>query len=388
MKTPDELAQRLARQWHSADLREARLLDYGEAWPFSLNIPRPNPQAVQNKTSEVKAHLDQWHQVKVGEVKWQEINYRSIAEALSVPTQWTFRNPNEWVISTRDPVVQEEHRSLQKLLAETEPSFHRLFIRRRSLWKKVPLSEVIQASRLALAVQPGCAEGRPLRTLALEGIDTKFFERHEGLVLALLDSLHDGEASRQGLAGFLGAHVEGDHWLLVIALEDGLLPFRRQRISSLDLLTNELPGSHLIIIENEACQHHLPPLPGTIAVLGSGFDLNWTQAAWLRKKTVGYWGDLDTWGLEFLSQARQNCPHLSPLLMTEETFHAHAQKAVPEPTPANPAPSPNLTPSEQALYRTLLSQENGRLEQEFLPTELIQNELSAWRTDSTEKTSP
>ena len=34
--------------------------------------------------------------------------------------------------------------------------------------------EVVQATRLAMALEPNCAAGRPLRTLSLEGIDTSF----------------------------------------------------------------------------------------------------------------------------------------------------------------------------------------------------------------------
>ena len=73
---------------------------------------------------------------------------------------------------------------------------------------------MVQAARVAFMLEPGFAEGRPLRLLSLEGIDTKFFERNARLVTTLLDERFDGEVSRQGLETFLGAIVDGDHWLL------------------------------------------------------------------------------------------------------------------------------------------------------------------------------
>lgn len=382
MKPPSELAKRLARQWQKADLRETRLLEEGEAWPVTLTIPPPSAKAIQHETPQVKAHLDRWRAVKIGEVKWQEMNYRATSHSIEIPSQWVIHDASQWIAATSDEAIRKEYKNLQRILADTDPLFHPLLIRRRPLWQKTPMEEVIQATRLALALEPGCAQGRPLRALSLKGIDTKFFERNDRLIIALLDVRYDGEASHRGLEEFLGAHRERDHWLLVLDLDGGLLPFPRLRISSSDLAQISLPGSHLLIVENEACQHQLSSLPDTIAILGSGFDLSWTQAPWLSQKTIAYWGDLDTWGLELLGKARQNQPHLTSLLMDFDTFQSHCQKAVPEPTPASPQPHPSLLGSEQSLYTALLATEKGRLEQEFISRTLVVHTLRAWRENS------
>ncbi len=71
----------------------------------------------------------------------------------------------------------------------------------------------------------------------MQGNDSKFFERHASLLTALLDERFDGEASRQGLAGFLGALPEDDHWLLIAPLAPGLLPFAQMRVRASELLT-------------------------------------------------------------------------------------------------------------------------------------------------------
>ena len=117
----------------------------------------------------------------------------------------------------------------------------------------------------------GCALGRPLRALSALGVDSKFFERNRGLLIQLLDVRFEGEVSDRGLGEeFLGALSEGDHWLLVAPLGPGLLPFSQQRIRASELQSVALPGSHVLIVENERCLHQLPALADTVACWGRG----------------------------------------------------------------------------------------------------------------------
>jgi hypothetical protein len=295
------------------------------------------------------------------------------------------RRPSEWIEACADRALRAEFNSLAHLVSETDDVFHSMLVRRRSLWSGEDLQEVVLAARLAMALEPGCAEGRPLRLLSLEGIDTKFFERHARLVTALLDARYDGEVSRIGLESFLGALVDGDHWLLVVDLDGSLLPFEKQRVRSHELADTSLPGDNLLIVENESCQHQLPRMPGTIAVLGTGFDLDWINDQTTGNKRVGYWGDLDTWGLHFLSAARNKSPQLTPLMMTTEVYERFQESAVPEPIVASGELPPGLTKLEQGLYKRLIQESRGRLEQEFLPRDFVEAIILAWRNKSNAK---
>ena len=229
-----------------------------------------------------------------------------------------------------------------------------------------------------MVLAPGIANGQPLRTMSLEGIDTKFFERNARLVTALLDVRFDDEVSNIGLETFLGAFVDSSHWLLVLDLDGGLLPFSKQRVASSDLARVHLPGQRILIVENESCQHQLPTLKNTVAVLGAGFDLDWTARANFDSKSVAYWGDIDTWGLQFLGKARENIPHLTALLMSSEVFDAHSDMAVTEPVVAGEQCPPGLNDPEKLLYKRLLDAPRGRLEQEFLSTKIVENALFEW----------
>jgi hypothetical protein len=141
-----------------------------------------------------------------------------------------------------------------------------------------------------------------------------------------------------------------------------------------------------LIVENETCQHQLPRLDATLAVLGSGFDLQWMQASWLDEVDVAYWGDIDTWGLHFLAKARQYRPNLTALMMTSDLFNRYSKLefankkgyAVREPIPAGTEVPDTLLPDEQQLYNRLLAEDKGRLEQEYLPTEVVNEAVQAW----------
>lgn len=378
MKSPETCRRILAKQWESPTYRENRLLGGHDAWPIEIPIGRPTSRSLSNDLDAVKHHMEVWRKVRIGEVLWKKLRYRAAASEVEVPVAWRLNKPTEWIDAIREPRVRAEFDAMAKWVEHSAPIFHRLLIRKRSLWNSKPAEEVLQALRIAGELTPGCAQDMPLRTLGLVGTDTKFFERHSGLIAALLDERFEGEVSRIGLEDFLGAYRESEHWLLIYDMDGGLLPYRRLRIRSLDLSSTPLPGERLLLIENESCLHQLPEAAGTIAVLGTGFDLRWTDAEWLRERSVGYWGDLDTWGLAFLGKARRSIPHLQPLLMTSEVFGQFQSKAVREPVHAGIEPPAGLTEPEQDLYRSLLSTEPSRLEQEFLSRDVVHAAIRQW----------
>lgn len=378
MKSPAELKVVLRRQWENSALREARLISGASAWPIDLSIGRPSPRKMIHALDDVKQHIETWRQVRIGQVLWAPIRYRVASAPVDVPVAWRLSKPSQWIDAIGESCVRREFEAMAALVAQTMPEFHSLFVRRRSLWLEKPLEEVLQAARLAKKVTPGCAQGQPLRLLSLEGIDTKFFERHSKLVTALLDARFDGEVSQLGLENFLGAFREIDHWLLVVELDGSLLPFQKMRVRAGELKETALPGSHLLIVENESCQHLLPESKNTIAVLGAGFDLSWTEGHWLTEKRVAYWGDIDSWGLQFLSKARCAVEHLEALLMTQDIFDEFCQAAVVEPVVASTVAPERLTVAESQLYQRLLREERGRLEQEFLPAHRVQQQILEW----------
>ncbi|WP_447746771.1 Wadjet anti-phage system protein JetD domain-containing protein [Pseudomonas nicosulfuronedens] len=378
MKTPSELAERLARQWQQADVREARLLG-AEGWPLRLAIGKPPPEVFANQPESIRLHLQRWREVRVGSVIWEPVPYRAAAEPVAMPLAWELRRPSEWVAATGDAQVQAEYAALGRLLRViAEPAVRVLLVRQRRLVLERPAAEVVKAVEVAAALAPGCAMGRPLRALGLCNIDSKFFERHRALLLPLLDLRFAGQVSEQGLEAFLDAAQEGEHWLLLAALAPDLLPFSQMRVRASELRVLPASISHVLIVENERCLHQLPPLPGTLAILGAGLNLEWMRGDALARRRVAYWGDMDTWGLSMLARARQFQPAIQPVLMGRACFDRYASLlAVVEPRPCE-AVSGTLERAEQDFHGYLCRQVRGRLEQEFLPGEEVAEALRVW----------
>lgn len=378
MKSPADLALKLARQWQNAELREQRLLQ-ADSWPLRISIGKPSGRVISENLEKVRGHLDQWRSVKVGKIDWASQKFRSASEEVQVPEIWVLNSPTEWIEAANDSEMRREYQALCRLVPEVDERFRRLLIRKRRLVLDKPENEVIQSAKVALLLSPGLAEGKPLRALSIGGIDSKFFERNRQLLVQMLDILFDGQVSELGLEAFLGADDEGHHWLLVADVDGGLLPFSQLRVRARELQEVPLPGANVLIIENERSIHQLPRVAGTVAILGAGLNLSWMRASWLAGKKLAYWGDVDTWGLTMLARARELQPTLMPLLMNKEIFDAFAREsAVQEPQPAESIPLAGLTSDERTFYGELLRRNEGRLEQEFLPDRVVHSSIFQW----------
>lgn len=388
MKSPLALATTLARAWQRPDWREQHL--QGQGWPLQLPIAAPTATHIRSASAQVQQHIQAWRAVaaqpQLGQVQWQPRSYQGAAAPIELPVCWQLQQPAHYLAAMRHlrppgwAEIAEDWQALREFLPPITTEQRRLLLRRPSLWRGTPAPAVVQAAQMALQLTPGCAQGRPLRALAVDGNDSKFFERHARLLMALLDMRFAGQASAQGLTDFLGASPDNEHWLLLAPLAPGLLPFERLRVTATELQRATLHAPRILLVENERCLHLLPrPVPGTIAILGAGLDLAWLAAPWLQACQVAYWGDMDTWGLHMLARARQQLPHLHAMLMDAPTWAAHSQQAVTEPVLAPPlAENAALTPAERALDASLRQQERGRLEQEFLSPPAVAQAVAAW----------
>lgn len=379
MKSPSDCSRKLAKQWQQAELRVERLLQPA-GWPLKLKIGKPSAEVFSQEPQRVRQHMQAWQQVTIGHVEYQPESYRAGSEPVSLPHTWKLTTPSEWVQATQDAVIQSEFHRLSQLVAAVPSSqFRTLMVRQRRLVLDRPAEEVVRSAEVAMLLEPGCASGRPLRALATGNTDSKFFERNRTLITQFLDLRFDGLPSSMGLEGFLGAEEFIDHWLLLVPLATGLLPFDQQRVPIQSLASMPASISHVIVVENERCAHQLPSLPGTAAILGAGLNLGWMKEHWLSGRRIAYWGDMDTWGLTMLSKARSYQPELESILMSVELFEHHqASLAVTEPTTAGVTAPAELNDDEKSLYKHLLGKARGRLEQEFLPVEQVFSALHAW----------
>jgi len=381
MKSPKDIAARMQRQWEKKPFR-VEMLTTKEAWPKHYSIGIPSANDLKTKPVAIQEHIALWRQVSVGEVNWSRENYRASSKPILMPSHWTMERPSDWVRATASGQVAKEFSLLENLIEHAAPELHNMLIGNLKLLQHRSLEELLPVLKLSTRLKPGEAQGRPLRLLSGYGVDTKFFERNKQLLIRLLDARFHGEVSKQGLHEFLDAAPDGDHWLLIVGLQKSILTFEHQQVRSQELATlpNEsIQASRILVVENRQCWRLLPKLPDTLAILGSGLDLDWLKADWLDNKTIGYWGDMDTWGLHMLARVRQFRPQAKSLLMDQETFDRYADgNAVVEPVKSTDVPLVGLSIDEQRFYQSLLSYEHGRLEQEYLSEQYVHKCLEEW----------
>lgn len=244
------------------------------------------------------------------------------------------------------------------------------------------------AQMLAVAIRQlrcGLGRGSFLRSLPLDGVHTKFLEENSGTVYLIVNAWTKGEVEQAGgLEAWLECLSKGEDRILVRPLcantRAAFAGASKLWVTSDDLASMQLPGTHLLIVENETSGLALSDLSNTVAVAGAGGNLAWLEELDVSGKVLGYWGDIDSWGLRLLSIARGYRPSLTALMMDEATLDRHPGGIVVEDTVDRSSPA-NLRDGEIRLLSRLLSHTVGpaRLEQEKLGGDWILQHINAWR---------
>ena len=379
MKSPGELAYRLARQW-------------GKSRSPGRTIDRRRRLANQN-THRTTNRSNGCGGLAVGFTSYQGLESRAFRSGClgirNLPRHTRFHQHSNFLGNLQprrmgrscriDRSVAARYSSLTRILSSSDPLFHPLFVG-SARYGVTNLSR--KFSRL---------QNLPRYWNLHVRVGLRFAHCHSPVSTASFSSAIGADPSPAGsplrwrsqparLEVFLGAWQESDHWLLVVDLDGGLLPFFEQRVRSSELLKVDVSVRHLLIVENERCLHLLPRAqPGTVVVLGAGNNLRWLAAPWVQRAQLGYWGDIDTWGLVLLASARSLVPHITAVLMSQRDYDKYADNdAVVEPVIAGPNPPNSLSPSEKALYLHLLTCRNGRIEQEFLSRSDVAESLADW----------
>ncbi len=373
------------REWdNTARLRDR--LDGSRPFPIRFSLKPPTARQALADLDRFRRFVHAWRAwPHAGQIRWRSRNWRGLGNQ-ELPVALEIGSMDELIalLGPRAEARSRHWQSLMQPLLDLEPRLSPALIRHLLTLEKMRPQDTRLLARLLPQLQPGMGRGRYLRGLPLEEVDTKFVETHQQLIGDCLDILHEGAVSAQeGLSQWLGCLETPKGWLLIRPL----CPGARQRMAGLPLLQldtatllhHELPASRILVVENVQSGYALPALNDTIAVFGGGRNTKWMKAPWLQRKHLGYWGDIDTWGLAFLSDARSHQPHLDALMMDEATLRRHLPRMVEEKNPHEPLP-PDLSDEEVRLFLSLRDGDFGknRLEQERLAPDYVLECLNRW----------
>lgn len=385
--TVDEVLEHLRhKEWERWDRLRGLLLQE-RSLPLRISLKAPTGRQALDDFAHFQSFISQWQSWSpASQVKWEQKNYQKLGTyqvpvAVEIPsvkalfevlgTGVVARSKHwEWIVSQFLPVDKR----LSSVVIKNLPNLEQL-----------PEIDIQAMANLLPQLQPGMGKGLYLRAIPVKGIDTKFIETHCGLVSELLSVIHNDEMIKNRLAEWLGCTEKPKGWLIVKPLcqttRAQLLDLSELKLSTAALRQTTLPGTHILVVENEESGYSLPELPNTIAIIGGGKNVAWMNGKWLASKSVGYWGDIDTWGLSILSDVRRYLPDVVALMMDIRTVTQFSGRMSVEHTPCLSLPE-NLTPEEILLFNGLKSGdfENTRLEQERLSQDFIEKRLHRWHS--------
>lgn len=374
----NDLHQQVLKLWNSG-LLLASIIDGEPFFPRRLVFKTPTSRELSERYDEVRQWIARLQQAQPLRIEMKPVRHRILGEN-RVPAQ-------AWLDSFEDAISligkHKEVRTFSDMISLTQnrnpvliPWLQANPVKALSLagiWSK--LLDIIDWLK---------AHPRPaiyLRQVDIPGVDSKFIERHRGILIALLDlclpensiDITARGASRfEARYGFLQKPARLrfrvlDPDIRLIAGPSQDISLTQESFCVLDTEERFNGIRKIFITENEINFLTFPEIKQGLVLFGSGYGFDsLSNVAWLARLQVYYWGDIDSHGFAILDQLRAKLPHAQSLLMDESTLLAHQdfweQEDKPEYRELN-----RLTPAELELYHDLHNNRYGhklRLEQE------------------------
>ena len=378
----------------------------GQPWqPLGIGLRGPAARELAASFADVQSWAAGWERVDSGlvRVERKQVGGRVIGTNAIPCRAWIDGYAQLWRLLGVQPEVHAFTLALDRVKADM-PSLTDWMIAHpvRVLSLSADWDVIIGTVRwIDLYGRPGCY----LRQIDVPGVDTKFIERHRGILTDLLDlqlapDRIDAAAPRADFAGRYRfckkpgyvrfRYLDGGHTGTDTDTDTdtaaGAGPFTEITVRADELTAVPRGVRAVYVVENEITYLAFPPAENAIVIFGGGYAASALDSVpWLADLELFYWGDIDTHGLSILSQLRRRFPHVRSLLMDRQTLLAHRGQWVTEPSPAR-ADVDYLDPAETDLYRDLAANRLGpavRLEQERVSFAAVEAALRELRTDET-----
>lgn len=358
--TPADVRASIRKRWDSGALA-VRYLSGADWEPVSAAVKGPAVREIGENLADVRRWAATWTQEASRgplRITYKQVGGRHFG-ANSLPARaWLDSYADAWTLLG----VRSEVRRLEEMASTPGGDWVR--------HHPMPALRLAGEWDRLIAVVDWVRErqrpGMYLRQVDVPGVDTKFIERHRGVLAELLD-LRLGPERVDVFAGDFATRYG-------FARKPDYIRFRCpfRGLSEASVRVDEMgaapPGvSRVYVVENEITYLAFPLPEQAMVVWGRGYAVDTlAPLRWLAGLDVVYWGDIDTHGFAILSRLRGAFPGVRSMLMDAETLLAHRDQWVREPSPA-PAVPAGLTEQEAALYADLAGGVYGdrvRLEQE------------------------
>lgn len=383
---PDAVHRRLAQsEWSNQTNLKRRLL--GErTFPISVSLKAPSERQALDNLQHFQQFVTDWQNFAPSDlVHWEPRRYRSL-KTQQLPVRLVLSDMQALLNYLGGDAVKRSQRWEERMtpLMAIDPDFYPVLVKHLTGLEALPLADVLLLAELLPQMKAGLGGGGYLRALPVTRVDTKFVESNTTIIADLLDVAHNGAVTALGgLEKWLDCRQTPVGWLYVRPLSnagrEALGGFTILQLPVTELLERPLPSNRILVIENLQSGLAVPEIEDTIVVCGGGRNVSWLAAPWLAHKQIAYWGDIDTWGLAILGEARALRPNIVSLMMEQVTVLTFQQRMVAEPEKFASVPA-HLNADEQRLFIDLKTDKFGlgRLEQERLPGDYVHQQLQRW----------
>lgn len=388
MITLKELNKKARRPWTSGAFLKSWL--NGEPFfPFDISIRAPSGRTLSSEFTKVRDWIAVLHNhSKTVTGRGYRLEYRTLSHQQlgqqKVPRRIVFDSQEDWLDFIGQQSVFRQFQWLVDLTRSQLPQAMPMVVNK-------PVKVLSYASIWELLIkvcryfQLNPRPGRYIRQLDIPGVDTKFIENHKGILSELLMAVLGPENFDDSVTGIAENGFERRFGLLY---DEPMIRFRlldsEAPVTDMTVPLSQFidPGVSLVFItENKINGLSFPPVKNSMVIFGLGYGIrSLFSIAWLEKKQIHYWGDIDTHGFSMLSQLRGRFQQTQSLLMEQTTLEAHRALCVHESDSKRfLGELPNLTDQEQALFNALKQNqlgENLRLEQERITYSCLRQALS------------
>ncbi|MBA3664562.1 MAG: hypothetical protein H0W61_10185 [Bacteroidetes bacterium] len=225
-------------------------------------------------------------------------------------------------------------------------------------------------------------------------VHTKFIENHKAILLDLLnvvlqtDNINHEYTTTKDFEKRFGLKFNQSQIRLKI-LDTNISQNHLSGLTDIEVTEEEfiklqVPCDKVFIFENKTNFSNLmnfltlPKLENAIGIFGSGYKVaDLKNALWLKDKDIYYWGDIDTHGLQILSQIRGYFRQTKSIMMDFETLNTFKEDWG-RGESINVNVLPNLYPSEQELFLFVKADNLNtiRLEQEKIGHEYVLKQIT------------
>lgn len=367
--------QRNRLQW----LSDAALNQSFEAIELPLGVPT-TAEAVED-LKRLEGWIRDWRAIEAEgfDVIWHDARWPSLGTRKTVPQRLCLSSIEE-ILRFIDPktlLLKEFDRALLRARA-IEKVASEIFsdvLKNKSLffdYSDDDFERFVSLFKWLSNHRPACVF---VRELPVEGVDTKWFEKHRGLLEKLLRArFKDLDWEHKSLQELW--ELEAPESLVRVRGLEQFVPAigKPSYLALPSSVLNGIKPQSVVIFENLQTSLSVQLFPGTLILMGMGMACEiLDEITWMKKVPVYYFGDLDVHGLAILGRVRSHFPQVRSILMDEQTLRSWRHLAIRDPNLNAPEPI-CLTESEQKLYE-VLREKRLRLEQERIPIAAVNHEL-------------